>query len=330
MFANKVVLVTGGSSGIGAAAVELFAKAGASVAFVGRNEAKLKDVSNRCDQLGAKSLAIKADISKEEEAKTIVQRTIDEFGKLDVLVNNAGILRSKSLLEPDILANYDETMNTNLRPVVHITSLAIPFLIASKGNIVNVSSVASTASNVPGLMSYSVSKAGLDHFTRFAALELAPSGVRVNSVNPGPVITDIVVGSGFPADALEEAGTHTPLGRSSDSEEIGDIIVYLASDKAKSITGSCYVIDNGFLLNFARRYYETGSIKPRAIGGSKPRVATTPVVQKIADYKRECPSIFAWEIRDRLLSENVCNNDNIPSVSTFYLFIFIHNRLFFY
>lgn len=69
-------------------------------------------------------------------------------------------------------------------------------------------------------------------------------------------------------------------------------------------------------FSFARRYYETGSIKPRAIGGSKPRVATTPVVQKIADYKRECPSIFAWEIRDRLLSENVCNNDNIPSVST--------------
>lgn len=66
---------------------------------------------------------------------------------------------------------------------------------------------------------------------------------------------------------------------------------------------------------FICRYYETGSIKPRAIGGSKPRVATTPVVQKIADYKRECPSIFAWEIRDRLLSEQVCNSDNIPSVS---------------
>ncbi|GBP56715.1 Paired box protein Pax-6 [Eumeta japonica] len=70
-----------------------------------------------------------------------------------------------------------------------------------------------------------------------------------------------------------------------------------------------------FSTSADRRYYETGSIKPRAIGGSKPRVATTPVVQKIADYKRECPSIFAWEIRDRLLSENVCNNDNIPSVS---------------
>ncbi|XP_038218717.1 paired box protein Pax-6-like [Zerene cesonia] len=73
-------------------------------------------------------------------------------------------------------------------------------------------------------------------------------------------------------------------------------------------------VSNGCVSKILGRYYETGSIKPRAIGGSKPRVATTPVVQKIADYKRECPSIFAWEIRDRLLSENVCNNDNIPSI----------------
>lgn len=76
------------------------------------------------------------------------------------------------------------------------------------------------------------------------------------------------------------------------------------------------VIYKYVIISYTLRYYETGSIKPRAIGGSKPRVATTPVVQKIADYKRECPSIFAWEIRDRLLSEQVCNSDNIPSVSS--------------
>lgn len=81
------------------------------------------------------------------------------------------------------------------------------------------------------------------------------------------------------------------------------------------------IIPVDFLPSF--RYYETGSIKPRAIGGSKPRVATTPVVQKIADYKRECPSIFAWEIRDRLLSETVCNSDNIPSVSHYFFLLII-------
>nr|AAF70499.1 3-dehydroecdysone 3alpha-reductase [Spodoptera littoralis] len=248
MFANKVVLVTGGSSGIGAATVEAFVKEGASVAFVGRNQAKLKEVESRCQQHGANILAIKADVSKDEEAKIIVQQTVDKFGKLDVLVNNAGILRFASVLEPTLIQTFDETMNTNLRPVVLITSLAIPHLIATKGSIVNVSSILSTIVRIPGIMSYSVSKAAMDHFTKLAALELAPSGVRVNSVNPGPVLTDIAAGSGFSPDLLEDTGAHTPLGKAAQSEEIADMIVYLASDKAKSVTGSCYIMDNGLAL----------------------------------------------------------------------------------
>ncbi|XP_022832080.1 uncharacterized protein LOC111360392 [Spodoptera litura] len=248
MFANKVVLVTGGSSGIGAATVEAFAKEGASVAFVGRNQAKLKDVESRCQQYGANVLAIRADVSKDEEAKTVVQQTVDKFGKLDVLVNNAGILRFASVLEPTLIQTYDETMNTNLRPVVLITSLAIPHLVATKGSIVNVSSILSTIVRIPGIMPYSMSKAAMDHFTKFAALELAPSGVRVNSVNPGPVLTDIASGSGFSPDLLEDTGAHTPLGKAAQSEEIANMIVYLASDKAKSVTGSCYIMDNGLAL----------------------------------------------------------------------------------
>ncbi|XP_035448881.2 uncharacterized oxidoreductase MexAM1_META1p0182-like [Spodoptera frugiperda] len=248
MFANKVVLVTGGSSGIGAATVEAFAKEGASVAFVGRNEAKLKEVASRCEQHGANVLVIRADVSKDEEAKTIVQQTVDKFGKLDVLVNNAGILRFASVLQSHILQTFDDIINTNLRSAILITNLAIPHLIATKGNIVNVSSVMSSSVKLPGMMPYSISKAGMDHFTRFSALELAPSGVRVNSVNPGPVITDITASSGIPAERIKETGENTPMGRSSDPDEVGDIILYLASDKARSVTGSCYVIDNGYLL----------------------------------------------------------------------------------
>ncbi|XP_035448882.2 uncharacterized oxidoreductase MexAM1_META1p0182-like [Spodoptera frugiperda] len=248
MFANKVVLVTGGSSGIGAATVEAFAKEGASVAFVGRNEARLKEVASSCQQHGANVLVIRADVSKDEEANTIVQQTVDKFGKLDVLVNNAGILRFASVLEPTLINTFDEIMNTNLRPVVLITSLAIPHLIATKGSIVNVSSVLSSIVRIPGIMSYSMSKAAMDHFTKFAALELGPSGVRVNSVNPGPVITNIAAGSGFAPELLEDTGAHTPLGKAAQSMEIGDMIVYLASDKAKSVTGSCIVMDNGLAL----------------------------------------------------------------------------------
>ncbi|XP_035448838.2 3-oxoacyl-[acyl-carrier-protein] reductase FabG-like [Spodoptera frugiperda] len=250
MFANKVVLVTGGSSGIGAAAVKLFAKEGASVAFVGRNEAKLKEVASSCQQHGANVLVIRADVSKDEEANTIVQQTVDKFGKLDVLVNNAGIVRHASILEANLLKKFDEVMNTNLRSVVHLTNLAAPHLVKTKGNIVNVSSVVSTSTKFPGIMCYSVSKAGLDHFTRAAALELARSGVRVNAVNPGPVETDIISNSGLSEEQVRNANpaAMTVTGRSSDADEIGDLILYLASDKARSVTGSCFVIDNGYLL----------------------------------------------------------------------------------
>ncbi|KAJ8711496.1 hypothetical protein PYW07_008738 [Mythimna separata] len=250
MFANKVVIVTGSSGGIGAATVELFAKEGASVAIVGRNEEKLKEVAKRCEQHGASTLIIKADVSKEEEAKTIVQKTIDKFGKLDVLVNNAGILRFGNILQPNFLQNYDEVMNTNMRPVILITNLAIPHLIETKGNIVNMSSVLSASAKIPGTMSYSISKAAMDQFTRFVAVELAPSGVRVNSVNPGPVITDIAATAGLSPEELQSINpaAMTLFGRSSVVDEIREVVLYLASDKAKSVTGSCYVIDNGFLL----------------------------------------------------------------------------------
>ncbi|PZC82613.1 hypothetical protein B5X24_HaOG210057 [Helicoverpa armigera] len=249
MFANKVVLVTGGSSGIGAATVELFAKEGASVAIVGRNETRLQEVAKKCEQYGAPTLVIKADVSNEEQTKTVVQKTVDKFGKLDVLVNNAGILRFATLEQSDTLKYYDEVMNTNLRSVVQITNLAIPHLKETKGNIINVSSVASTSYKVAGLSAYSISKAGMDHFTRCAAVELAPSGVRVNCVNPGPVVTEIIANANIPSDLEgKDAGQMTALGRYSDAEEVADIILYLASEKAKSITGVCSVIDNGYLM----------------------------------------------------------------------------------
>ncbi|PZC82612.1 hypothetical protein B5X24_HaOG210056 [Helicoverpa armigera] len=248
MFANKVVLVTGGSSGIGAATVELFAKEGASVAFVGRNETRLQEVAKKCEQYGAPTLVIKADVSKEEEAKTVVQQTVDKFGKLDVLVNNAGILRHATVTDPKLLENFDEIMNTNLRPVVLLSSLAIPHLIASKGNIVNVSSVLATWIKIPGTISYCMSKAAMDHFTRGAATELAPHGVRVNSINPGPVLTDIATNADMPKDLNQDNIVEklTALGRFSESDEIAELILYLA--RAPSVTGSCYLIDNGMYL----------------------------------------------------------------------------------
>ncbi|XP_035448561.2 3-oxoacyl-[acyl-carrier-protein] reductase FabG-like [Spodoptera frugiperda] len=249
-FKNKVVLITGGSAGIGAATAEQFAKEGASVAIVGRNEAGLKAVTERCDQYGSKTLVIKADVADDAQAKTIVEKTIEAFGRLDVLVNNAAVYKSTSLLSPDIMKIYDEVTSVDLRAVVHMTSLAAPHLIKTKGNIVNISSVlGKTYVQSPQLMMYCLSKAALEHFSRGAALELAASGVRVNIVSPGPVRTALVKILET-ENIIEDVSLTTALHRVSEPEEVADVILFLASDKAKGVTGSDYGIDNGVTIKF--------------------------------------------------------------------------------
>ncbi|KAL4708347.1 hypothetical protein ACJJTC_011719 [Scirpophaga incertulas] len=148
--------------------------------------------SDACTQAGGKHIVIKADVSKDEEAKEIVHQTIAEFGKLDILINNAGISPRGCILDGKLLQSYDDLVNINFRAVLHLTSLAAPHLIKTKGNIVNVSSV--TGMRVPStfFMAYACVKAALNHFTLGAAAELAPSGVRVNAVSPGPVVTDLL------------------------------------------------------------------------------------------------------------------------------------------
>ncbi|CAH2089997.1 unnamed protein product [Euphydryas editha] len=250
-FANKVVLITGASSGIGAVTAISFAKEGANVVIVGRNEEKLQNVKEKCAISENRLLVVKADVSNEQDAKKIIKETLDKFNKLDVLVNNAGVSGKSCILSDNVLSVYDSIMNTNLRAVVHITNLAAPYLIKTKGNIINISSVAGKMTMIVGNVNliYSVSKAALNHFTRVVAAELAPHGVRVNSISPGPVHTDIhdnaVVKLPFSVEDLKKG---TRLGRISEAEEITDLILFLASDKARAITGSDYVSDNGFSL----------------------------------------------------------------------------------
>ncbi|KAG6460951.1 hypothetical protein O3G_MSEX012328 [Manduca sexta] len=246
-FANKVVIVTGASDGIGAATVIQFAKEGADVTLVGRTEEKLAKVSAECAKYGKNPLVIKADVSKDEEAKTIVARTIQTFGKLDILVNNAGIFFFDDIMKPNFMETFDSTMNTNMRAIALITHLAVPHLVETKGNVVNVSSVAASIVKYPNIVSYRTSKAALNHFTRCLALELAPHGVRVNSVSPGPVYTDIFNKAGL-AEMVQDLEASTALKRVGEPDEIADLILFLASEKARSVTGSDYVSDNGTII----------------------------------------------------------------------------------
>ncbi|XP_059055288.1 3-oxoacyl-[acyl-carrier-protein] reductase FabG-like [Achroia grisella] len=246
-FSDKVVLITGGSSGIGAVTAIEFTKEKANVAIVGRNEAKLNTVVEKCKQHGKAPFVIKADVSNDEDANRIINETVNKYGKLDVLVNNAGFTKFGSILDGTVVEAYDTIMDTNVRAVIKLTTLAAPHLIKTKGNIVNVSSIAGFAVKVVRQNAYSLSKAAVNHFTKGAALELATSGVRVNAVSPGPVRTDILenAGSDITWDSFKNS---VALNRISDPEEVANVILYLSSDKAKGVTGSNYLVDNGRLL----------------------------------------------------------------------------------
>ncbi|KAI5633694.1 enoyl-(Acyl carrier protein) reductase domain-containing protein [Phthorimaea operculella] len=246
-FKNKVVLVTGASSGIGAATAILFAKEGADVSMADRNQKNLDEVAAKVGAVGKTPLVINADVSKDDDAKRIITETISKFGKLDVLVNNAGLGKSGGILDGKVLEAYDVIMNVNVRAVINLTTLSAPHLAATKGNIINISSIISMKTPTTGLIAYAVSKAALDHFTRGAALELASSGIRVNAVNPGAAKTSFMENAGISIN-FDDMASYTPLKRISDPEEIADLILYLASEKARGITGSCFVNDNGSLL----------------------------------------------------------------------------------
>ncbi|KAJ2944440.1 hypothetical protein O0L34_g3778 [Tuta absoluta] len=247
---NKVAIVTGASSGIGAAIAVKFAEEGAKVTMVGRNQEKLENVAKLVKATGDKPLVLVGDVTNEHQCRQIVSETLKYFGRLDILVNNAGMLGGKTILDENVMKAFDEVMSTNLRSVVFMTHVAAPYLIETKGNIINISSVTGRATFASMPFAYSVSKAALDHFTRCNALELSPKGVRVNAINPGPVGSELYgnAGAADPAAVLERMRGSTALGRNGECEEIADLAVFLASDKAQSMTGGTYVTDNGVLL----------------------------------------------------------------------------------
>src|SRR5688572_23305073 len=253
-FANKTVMVTGATSGIGRATAIRFAQGGASVAAVGRNLTALTELEATLREMGSEFHFIQADLANESEAETAVAKAIKHFGGLDVLVNAAGHI-STGTIENTALDSWDAMLNINLRAPFLLMRAAMPSLIARRGNIVNVSSVTGLRA-FPGVLAYCVSKAGLDQLTRCAALELATKGVRVNAVNPGVVVTEIHKRGGmndadYAAFLEHSKGTH-PLGRVGEAGEIAELILFLASDKAAWITGSTYSIDGGRAQTCAR------------------------------------------------------------------------------
>jgi len=251
---GRVALVSGATSGIGRATALLLAEEGAQVAFTGRRAERLRELEAEIARSGGQALGIAADVTREEDGRRAVAATVERFGRLNVLVNNAGVLGPGGLLDvtPE---EWDRQMSVNLRGLFLLTRAAAPELIRARGNsIVNVSSVTGMRP-YGGLLPYCVSKAGVDMFTRCASLDLASHGVRVNAVNPGVVVTELHTVTRAIADYpgfLERSRTTHPIGFVGEPRDVAQAILWLVSDESRWVTGTCLSVDGGRANSSAR------------------------------------------------------------------------------
>lgn len=255
-FEGKVVLITGASSGIGADAARYLAELGASVSMVGRNEKRLNDVAEEIIKAGSpKPLTIIADVTM--DCDRIVDETIKHFSRLDVLVNNAGISFRDRTCEI-VMSEFDRLFDINVRSVIKLTQLCVPHLEKTKGCIVNVSSV-SGLRPTPSLTSYGISKAALDQFTKYAAIDLAKKRIRVNGINPAAIKTPI-----FDNEAaneidgiFEKLKNSNPVGRVGDVSDTSKVIAFLSDNELSSfINGICLPVCGGSIVAGVYTYTE--------------------------------------------------------------------------
>jgi NAD(P)-dependent dehydrogenase (short-subunit alcohol dehydrogenase family) len=246
-FKEKLVLVTGATSGIGRAAALEFAAEGARVALVGRNRDALDATRAAMAAGGDRALAIQADVTREEDVRRAVDEVARAFGGLDVLVCAAGVIGTGNIenTTPEL---WDQMMAVNVRSVYRLVQMALPALTPRRGNVVVVSSVNGQRA-FPNVLAYCCSKAAVDQLVMCASLELAPKGVRINAVNPGVTRTNLHRRSGMSeadyAAFVERSRTTHPIGRVGEPEEVADMILFLASDRAGMITGNCVFVDGG-------------------------------------------------------------------------------------
>lgn len=246
---GKVALVTGASSGIGAATAELFAELGANVAigFYG-NESGAAGVRDRIATNGGRALPLKADVRDTGEVRSLVARAVEAFGPIDVLVNNAGSLVKRALIGELTEALWDEVFDLNLKSAAFCTQAVAASMIARRtGTIINVGSIAGRNGGGPGAGAYAAAKAALMSLTKSHAKELAPYGICVNAVAPGVIATPFHE-TFSTSEMMRNFVAAIPLGRAGTPKECATVIAFLASDAASYLTGETIEINGGMLM----------------------------------------------------------------------------------
>jgi len=245
---GRVAIVTGGGTGIGRSIALALAKEGADVVVCSRNLANLEKVAEEIKALGRRSLAIATDVSVKEQVQNMVRQTVDELGRVDILVNNAAVVRRVSFMDTSE-SDWNAVIAADLSGVFLCTQAVAEFMIEQKyGKIINISSFAGRGGALPGLSAYSAAKAGVNQLTKSAALELSPCGININAIAPGAVITPITYFQRTP-EQVEQFMANTKklsvLGRIGTTEDIANLALFLASDDSSFICGEIIAIDGG-------------------------------------------------------------------------------------
>ncbi len=243
---GQVAIVTGGGTGIGRAIALEFAKAGADVVVASRRLSILEEVGREVTALGKRSLAVQADISQKADVDNMVQRAMDEFGGIDILVNDAAILTATPLLELSE-DDWDKNIDINLKGYyLCCQAVGKGMVERRKGSIINVASTGGLRVG-PNSTVYSTAKAGVIMLTRGMARELASHNVRVNTIAPGMVRTEMSKDLWSDPERLKQKIASIPLGRIAEPSDIGSVALFLASDASSYMTGSTLVVDGGML-----------------------------------------------------------------------------------
>jgi 3alpha(or 20beta)-hydroxysteroid dehydrogenase len=245
---GKVALISGGARGQGAAEAETFAREGAKVVFGDVRDDDGRKVETAIHAAGGDAVYVHLDVTSEADWKSAVTTAITRYGKLDVLVNNAGIVIPRVPIEERTVEEWDRVMAVNARGVFLGTKHAIPAMRrAGGGSIVNISSVAGIGQSQHQEPAYAASKGAIRIFTKVTASQHAAEGIRCNSVHPGPIDTDMIHAAMSDPAVLERRLRRVPMGRLGTVDEVVRAVLYLASDDASYVTGSELVIDGGAL-----------------------------------------------------------------------------------
>jgi len=245
--ANKVAIITGGDSGIGKAVAIHYAKEGANVVIVYLDEHEdAKETKRQVEEEGQKCLLLSGDIGNEEFCKEIVKKTIDTFGQLDILVNNAAEQHPQKSISAITAEQLEKTFRTNIFSYFYLTKAALPHL-KQGSSIINTASVTAYKGNEQ-LVDYSATKGAVVSFTRSLSMQLIGKGIRVNGVAPGPIWTPLIP-STFTSDQVAKFGSTTPMKRPGQPEEVAPCYIFLASDDSSYMSGQILHVNGGEIVN---------------------------------------------------------------------------------